>query len=65
MEHMFFRVWESLIARVTGPMKFRLVMQPAMAIFFASSRGAERRRQGDSRPISGVLSPITENARRC
>jgi len=39
MEHLFARVWHNLIARVTGPMKFRLLMQPAMAIFFAIRDG--------------------------
>ena len=46
MEHMFIRVWENLIARVTGPMKFRLLMQPAMAIFFAIRGGLKDAREG-------------------
>jgi hypothetical protein len=46
MEHMFMRIWEHLIARVTGPMKFRLLLQPAMATFFAIRDGLTDARGG-------------------
>jgi hypothetical protein len=36
---MWTRVGTQLIARVSGPMKFRLVLQPAMATFFAIKSG--------------------------
>ncbi len=39
MDHMWARVGSQLIARVSGPMKFRLVLQPAMAAFFAVRSG--------------------------
>lgn len=39
MDHMWARVVTQLIARVSGPMKFRLVLQPAMAAFFAIRAG--------------------------
>lgn len=39
MDHMWARVGSDLIARVTGPMKFRLVLQPAMACFLAIRAG--------------------------
>lgn len=39
MDHMWARVGSQLLARVTGPMKFRLVLQPAMAAFFAIRAG--------------------------
>ena len=39
MDHLIARVTENLIARVTGPMKFRLLLQPGMAIFFAIREG--------------------------
>jgi len=39
MDHMWARVGNDLIARVTGPMKFRLVLQPAMACFLAIRSG--------------------------
>jgi hypothetical protein len=46
MDHLFARVGEQLIARVTGPMKFRLVLQPTMAIFFAVRGGLKDAREG-------------------
>lgn len=39
MDHMWARVGSDLVARVTGPMKFRLVLQPAMACFLAIRAG--------------------------
>jgi hypothetical protein len=46
MDDLFARVGEQLVARVTGPMKFRLVLQPAMAIFFAVRGGLKDAREG-------------------
>jgi hypothetical protein len=39
MDHMWERIGSQLIARVSGPMKFRLVLQPCMAAFFAIRAG--------------------------
>lgn len=39
MDHMWERVGSQLVARVSGPMKFRLVLQPCMAAFFAIRAG--------------------------
>jgi hypothetical protein len=39
MDHLWTRVISQLAARVSGPMKFRLVLQPAMAAFFAIRSG--------------------------
>jgi hypothetical protein len=41
MDHMWERVGSQLLARVSGPMKFRLVLQPCMAAFFAIRAGLE------------------------
>jgi len=46
MDHMMARISENLVARVTGPMKFRLFLQPAMAIFFAVKGGLQDAREG-------------------
>lgn len=46
MDHMWMRVASQLAARVTGPMKFRLVLQPAMAAFFAIRSGLVDARAG-------------------
>ena len=39
MDNMWVRVGTQLLARVSGPMKFRLVLQPCMAAFFAIRAG--------------------------
>lgn len=39
MDHMWMRVGNQLLARVSGPMKFRLVLQPCMACFYAVRSG--------------------------
>jgi hypothetical protein len=46
MDHMWMRVATQLAARVSGPMKFRLVLQPAMAAFFAIRAGLADARAG-------------------
>jgi hypothetical protein len=42
------RIAENLVGRVSGPMKFRLVLQPLMAVFFAVKHGLQDAR--DHRP---------------
>jgi len=39
MEDMFTRFFDDLVGRMTGPMKFRMVMQPFMAVLFAIRDG--------------------------
>jgi hypothetical protein len=39
MDQMWMRVGNQLLARVSGPMKFRLVLQPCMACFYAVRSG--------------------------
>lgn len=39
MDNMWTRIASDMVDRVTGPMKFRLVLQPAMAAFFAIRSG--------------------------
>jgi hypothetical protein len=46
MDNMWVRVGTQLLARVSGPMKFRLVLQPAMAAFFAIRSGLADARAG-------------------
>jgi hypothetical protein len=46
MEHMLARIWESMVARVSGPLRFRLVLQPLMAVFFAVLGGLKDARDG-------------------
>jgi hypothetical protein len=46
MDSMWLRVGSQLVARVSGPMKFRLVLQPCMAAFFAIRSGLADARAG-------------------
>lgn len=46
MDHMWVRVGTQLLARVSGPMKFRLWIQPTMAAFFAIRSGLSDARAG-------------------
>jgi hypothetical protein len=39
VEDLLTRIFENLIDRVSGPMKFRLILQPLMAIIFAIRSG--------------------------
>jgi hypothetical protein len=46
VEHMFTRFWEQLMSRPAGPMKFRFILQPAMAIFLAVRCGLKDSHEG-------------------
>jgi len=54
------RVWESLGPRITGPMKFRIVLQPAMAIFFAVRGGLQDAREGKPAYFWALLTDASE-----
>ena len=55
MDHMWARVTSQLLARVSGPMKFRLVLQPAMAAFFAIRSGLADAKAGKSPYFWGLI----------
>ena len=55
MDQMWERVGTQLLARVSGPMKFRLVLQPCMAAFFAIRAGLADARAGKSPYFWGLL----------
>ena len=46
MEEMLERLWFDLIARVHGPLKFRLVLQPLMAMLLAIRAGVQDAHNG-------------------
>jgi hypothetical protein len=46
MEDLLTRIFEDLIGRVSGPMKFRLILQPLMAIIFAIRSGLKDAKEG-------------------
>jgi hypothetical protein len=61
MEDILRRVWDNLAARVTGPMSFRLIMQPLVASGFAIWSGVKDARAG--RPAF-LWTTITDPAQR-
>jgi hypothetical protein len=46
MEELIARGWEGLVARVGGPMTFRLILQPLMATLLAVRAGLKDAREG-------------------
>jgi hypothetical protein len=46
MDDALVRFWENLVGRVTGPLTFRLIVQPAIAIFLAIRAGRRDARAG-------------------
>ena len=46
MEDIFARIWENLADRVSGPMWFRTILQPAVAVLFAVRDGLNDARLG-------------------
>ena len=50
----FARGWDDLVGRWGGPMSFRFLMQPAVAIFFAIRAGLNDARHGEP-PFLGYL----------
>lgn len=55
MDHMWARVISQLAARVSGPMKFRLFLQPGMAAFFAIRSGLADAKAGKPPYFWGLL----------
>lgn len=47
MDELLARIWENLMGRITGPMSFRLVLQPAVATFLAIRAGLQDARTGN------------------
>jgi hypothetical protein len=46
MEDLFSWAWDHLVGRIDGPLKFRLVLQPTMAMIFAIRDGLKDAREG-------------------
>ena len=57
MSDIFIRLWNNLLGRITGPMNFRLIMQPLVAAGFAIWSGVKDAVQV-ARLFSGQSSPI-------
>jgi hypothetical protein len=54
LEEAFARGWDNLVGRWGGPMSFRFLLQPAVAIFFAIRAGLNDARQHEQ-PFLGYL----------
>ena len=50
------RGWENLLGRLDGPMSFRILMQPAMAAFFAIRAGIRDARENNPTFLGCALS---------
>ena len=48
MDEIFTRVWQDLVARTTGPMWFRLILQPLVAVVFGVRAGLRNARSSPS-----------------
>jgi hypothetical protein len=46
MDELLARIWENLMGRVSGPMSFRLVLQPTVAVILAVRAGLQDARTG-------------------
>jgi hypothetical protein len=60
MDQMWTRIGSQLLARVSGPMKFRLVLQPVMASIFAIRSGLADAKIGKPPYFWGLLSNPAE-----
>lgn len=63
MDHLASNIWEGIVARVTGPMKFRLVLQPVMAIVLAIRGGLKDAREGNPPYFWGLFTDPRERER--
>src|SRR5687767_11722508 len=62
MEEMITRGWEDLVARVGGPMTFRLILQPLMATLLATRAGLKDAREGRPAYFWTVLTDPAQRA---
>ena len=62
MEELIARGWEGLVARVGGPMTFRLIFQPAMAALLALRAGLKDAREDRPPYLWTVLTDPAQRA---
>jgi hypothetical protein len=65
MDEMWARVGHDLIDRVSGPMKFRLVLQPCMAAIFAIRSGLADAKLGKAPYFWGLLTSPGHRKEMC
>ena len=59
MEELFTRLWDDLTGRIGGPMSFRLLLQPMMALIFAIREGLKDAREGRPAYFYSLFSSAT------
>jgi hypothetical protein len=64
MDDIFGRIWRDLIGRLTGPMHFRLILQPAMATIFAIRDGVRDARKAEPAYFWSLLTDATNRSYR-
>ena len=60
MDPMIARISQNLVARVTGPMHFRLLLQPGVATFFAIRDGLKDARESEPPYFWGLFTNKVE-----
>ena len=60
MDDLLARFWDDLVGRLTGPMTFRLILQPIMAMLYAVRDGLQDAREGRQAYFWSILSHPTE-----
>lgn len=56
MDEILIRAWHDAVSRAEGPMHFRLVIQPVMAIILALRSGKKDAKEGRPPFLSGIFS---------
>jgi len=62
MEEMLVRMWNGLVARVGGPMTFRVILQPTMATLLAVRAGLKDAREGRAPYLWTILTDPSQRA---
>ena len=62
MEEMLARMWNGLVARVGGPMTFRVILQPSMATLLAILAGLKDAREGRPPYLWTILTDPSQRA---
>jgi hypothetical protein len=62
MEEMLARLWNGLVARVGGPMTFRVILQPSMATLLAVLAGLKDAREGRPPYLWTILTDPSQRA---
>ena len=63
MDEWLTRLWGDLVGRLTGPMTFRIVLQPVMASIMAVIDGMDDARRGRPAYFWSILTGVSDRAR--